>query len=91
MLLATLGVESADADPLDDPLDRDSARIEAFARFFYQFASNSAVNATTAKIIVGQQGPAMLETPRAKDIVARICTSDETNCRSLGVTPIVCL
>jgi TIR domain len=34
-LFSTLGVEGDDDDPLDDPLDRDSARMEEFANFFY--------------------------------------------------------
>ena len=83
-LLATLGVDDGEADPLDDPLDRDAARMETFAQFFYYFAGNPLLNAATTKLLVRRQGPEMLETSRAKDIVERVCTSPSTSCRALG-------
>jgi hypothetical protein len=85
-LLATLGVAEAGAIVLDDPLDRDAARITEFAQFFFTFDSNRLLPAANAKLVVRRQGPVMLETPRAKDIIERVCTSNETNFRALGRT-----
>jgi hypothetical protein len=83
-LLKTLGVAADEPDPLDDPLDRDAARMDAFARFFFYCASNPLLPAANAKVIVRQQGPAMLESARAKDIIECVCVSNSTNCRELG-------
>jgi hypothetical protein len=58
--------------------------MEAFAQFFYYFAENHLLNAATTKLLGCRQGPAKLETSRAKDIVERVCTAPSTSCRALG-------
>ena len=83
-LLATLGVTDVGAGVQDDPLDRDDDRINALAQVFYMFASNPLLNAATTKILVGQLGPSVLETPRAKHVIERVCAADSTDCRALG-------
>lgn len=82
-LLNALGVAALNEVPPTDPLDRDAPRMNALAQVLFYFDSNPSLNAAGTKALVGRLGPDVLETPRAKAIIAEICSLD-ADCRTLG-------